>query len=291
MKAAYFKYIISLIMFGSNGIIASFIHLSSYEIVLTRTLLGSLLLISVFFITRQKLTFYKHKKQSLFLAISGISMGTSWIFLYEAYDNIGVSLASLTYYCGPIIVMMLAPLLFKERLTLFKIAGFVAVLIGVVMVNGTAFESEKSTWGLICGLLSALSYSFMVIFNKKAKDITGLENSMLQLFIAFLTVGIFIGFKQGYYIPIDAESIIPILILGLINTGVGCYFYFSSIGRLPAQTVAICGCLELVSAVILSVIFLQEKMLPLQIIGAILVIGGAVLSEYKKKPQKEPKLE
>lgn len=283
MKTSYLKYIFALLLFGSNGIVASLIHLSSYEIVLLRTLIGSLLLIAIFFIAREKLTFYKCKTQSIFLAVSGIAMGTSWIFLYEAYDEIGVSLASLAYYCGPVIVMILSPILFRERLTKIKVCSFLVVLVGIFLVNGTAFENGVSVWGLACGLLSAVCYSLMVMFNKKTKDITGLENSMLQLFVAFLTVAVFVGIKQGYRMQIDTQSIIPILVLGLLNTGIGCYFYFSSIGKLPVQTVAICGYLEPLSAVVFSVIFLKETMLPIQIIGAVLIIGGAMLGEYRKK--------
>ncbi|MBR6633518.1 MAG: DMT family transporter [Clostridia bacterium] len=283
MKASYLKYIFALLLFGSNGIVASLIHLSSYEIVLLRTLIGSLLLIAIFFIAREKLTFYKYKTQSVFLAISGIAMGTSWIFLYEAYDEIGVSLASLAYYCGPVIVMMLSPFLFGENLTKIKVCSFLVVLVGIFLVNGTAFENGVSIWGLAYGLLSAVCYSLMVMFNKKAKGITGLENSMLQLFMAFITVAIFVGIKQGYRMEIDTQSIIPILVLGLLNTGIGCYFYFSSIGKLPVQTVAICGYLEPLSAVLFSVIFLKETMLPIQIIGAVLIIGGAMLGEYRKR--------
>ena len=283
MKASYLKYIFALLLFGSNGIVASLIHLSSYEIVLLRTLIGSLLLIAIFFIAREKLTFYKYKTQSIFLAVSGIAMGTSWIFLYEAYDEIGVSLASLAYYCGPVIVMILSPFLFGEKLTRIKVCSFLVVLVGIFLVNGAAFENGVSVWGLACGLLSAICYSLMVMFNKKAKDITGLENSMLQLFVAFLTVAIFVGIKQGYRMEIDTQSIIPILVLGLLNTGIGCYFYFSSIGKLPVQTVAICGYLEPLSAVVFSVIFLKETMLPIQIIGAVLIIGGAILGEIRHK--------
>ena len=283
MKTSYLKYIFALLLFGSNGIVASLIHLSSYEIVLLRTLIGSLLLIAIFFIAREKLTFYKYKTQSIFLAVSGIAMGTSWIFLYEAYDEIGVSLASLAYYCGPVIVMILSPFLFGEKLTKLKVCSFLVVLVGIFLVNGTAFENGVSVWGLACGLLSAICYSLMVMFNKKAKDITGLENSMLQLFVAFLTVAIFVGIKQGYRMEIDTQSIIPILVLGLLNTGIGCYFYFSSIDKLPVQTVAICGYLEPLSAVVFSVIFLKETMLPIQIIGAVLIIGGAMLGEYRKR--------
>ena len=283
MKQSYFKYISGLLLFGSNGIVASFIALSSYEIVLLRTLIGSLLLIILFFIGKGKITFYRHKKQFLWLAVSGIAMGASWISLYEAYARIGVSISSLLYYCGPVIVMALSPLLFKEKLTAFKTIGFLSVLCSVFLVNGNAFDGSGDTFGILCGLLSAVMYSFMVIFNKKAGNITGLENAALQLLISFLTVAVFVGFKQGFIINIPQSSILPIFILGLLNTGIGCYFYFSSIGNLPVQTVAICGYLEPLSAVLFSVLLLKETMLPLQIIGAAMILGGAVFGECVKK--------
>ena len=283
MKHSYFKYIFGLLLFGSNGIVASFIVLNSYEIVLLRTLIGSLLLIIFFFMGKGTLTFYQYKKQFLCLAVSGIAMGASWMFLYEAYDRIGVSISSLLYYCGPVIVMALSPLLFKEKLTAIKVAGFLSVLCGVFLVNGNAFGGNGDTFGIICGLFSAVMYSLMVIFNKKAYNITGLENAALQLLVSFLTVATFVGFKQGFVINIPQSSILPILILGLLNTGIGCYFYFSSIGKLPVQTVAICGYLEPLSAVLFSVMLLKETMLPMQIIGAVMILGGAVFGECIKK--------
>lgn len=283
MKCSYFKYILGLLLFGSNGIVASYIALSSYEIVLLRTLIGSLLLIILFFVGKEKLTFYRHKKQFLWLAVSGIAMGASWICLYEAYARIGVSISSLLYYCGPVIVMALSPLLFKEKLTTFKVIGFLSVLCGVFLVNGNAFDGSGDTFGILCGLFSAVMYSFMVTFNKKASNITGLENSTLQLLVSFLTITVFVGFKHGLVIYIPQSSILPILILGLLNTGIGCYLYFSSIGNLPVQTVAICGYLEPLSAVLFSVLLLKETMLPMQIIGAILILGGAIFSEGRKR--------
>ncbi len=279
MKRAYIKYFLALLLFGTNGIVASMISLTSYEIVLLRTLVGSLLLIAIFYLRRNKLTFWKNKKHFVFLAVSGIAMGTSWLFLYEAYAQIGVSIASLCYYAGPVIVMIVSPFIFREKMTITKLLSFSLVIVGIILVNGQGDE-KINLFGVLCGLASALMYSLMVVFNKRAKSITGLENSMLQLFIAFLTVAMFVLFKQGCVIHITPSDILPMLVLGLLNTGVGCYLYFSSIGELPVQTVAICGYLEPLSAVIFSVLLLGEKMLPLQIVGAVLIIGSAAVGEY-----------
>lgn len=286
MSVSFTKYLLSLFLFGSNGIVASRISLSSYEIVYLRTMIGSILLLVIYLAGKKKFTFWKYKKQSVYLTISSITMGASWLFLYEAYQQIGVGMASLAYYCGPIIVMALSPLVFKEKLTSVKIAGFLAVLVGIVLVNGYVFLVGNSGWGLFCGGMSAVMYAIMLIANKKVKDITGFENSLFQLAGSFLTVAVFVGCKQGPIVPMTASDWIPVLTLGLLNTGIGCYLYFSSIGNLPVQTVAVCGYLEPLSAVVFSVIFLHERMSGLQVIGAILIIGGAVFSENAGKYSK-----
>lgn len=277
MKRAYTKYILALLLFGTNGIVASRIALSSYEIVLLRTMIGSLLLIALFLLNKGRFQFYRRKKDFLFLAISSMAMGISWMFLYEAYQQIGVSLSSLLYYCGPVIVMALSPLLFREKLTLPKIFGFALVLLGLVLVNGNIVGDTQSHWGILCGILSAVMYAFMVICNKKALQITGMENATLQLTVSFLTVAVFVTAVKGIQVDATSADLPWILLLGLVNTGIGCYFFFSSINDLPVQTVAICGYLEPLSAVVFSVLLLKESMSLAQVIGAVLIIGGAVL--------------
>ena len=277
---AYAKYILALVLFGSNGVVASFITLTSYEIVFWRTLIGSLFLLILFIISRQKPRCFQNKRHLLFIAVSGAAMGLSWMFLYEAYVRIGVGVATLMYYCGPVIVMVLSPVLFSEKFTAAKLLGFLSVMAGMVLVNFDRLASGGLSWGLLCGVLSAVLYAFMVIFNKKATDITGLENPTLQLVFSFATVALFTFIRQGGIPAIPSGSFTPVLLLGLVNTGIGCFLYFSSIPRLPAQSVALCGYLEPLSALVFSAALLGEGMTLLQIAGTALLLGGALAGEF-----------
>lgn len=72
------------------------------------------------------------------------------------------------------------------------------------------------------------------------------------------------------------------MILGIVNTGIGCYLYFSPLVKLPVQTVAICGYLEPLSAVVFAAILLNERMTMIQIAGAACIIGGAMVGELIK---------
>ena len=109
-----------------------------------------------------------------------------------------------------------------------------------------------------------------------------MENSVIQLAVSFLTVAVFVGCKQGFVIEIPSNAWIWILILGIVNTGIGCYLYFSPLAKLPVQTVAVCGYLEPLSAVVFASILLDEKMTIVQIIGAVCIICGAMIGELVK---------
>ena len=284
LKLDLTKYIFVLCLFGSNGIVASYILLNSEEIVFWRTLIASVFLVGLFLLSKQKFSFLQHKKDAFFLSLGGFSLGMSWIFLFEAYTYIGVSVGTLLYYCGPVIVMALAPIIFKERLTPVKLIGFVIVLGGMVLVNSEAFLEGQMSIGIVLGLLAAFMYATMVIFNKKGQAIQGLENTAIQLVSAFLLVTVYSIIKGGFPVTINTESILPIIILGLVNTGIGCYYYFTSIGKLPVQTVSILGYIEPLSALLFSAMLLGENLSPLQLVGAACILGGAALGElYKEK--------
>lgn len=280
-RKALVKYILALLLFGLNGIVASHIPLSSYEIVFLRTLIGSVLLVVLFLVGKNKFHIKKYKKDTVYVVLSGVAMGTSWMFLYEAYQQIGVSLSSLLYYCGPVIVMILSPIIFHEKLTVPKLFGFVIVVVGIFLVNGNV-DGSSNTWGMFCGAMSAVMYFFMVTLNKKSKNINGMENAVIQLMVSFVTVAVFTGIKQGFVIEIPTNTWGWIFVLGILNTGIGCYLYFSPLAKLPVQTVALCGYLEPLSAVVFAAILLGEKMTIIQIVGAIFIIGGAMMGELIK---------
>ena len=288
MKLHYTRFIAACLLFGSNGIVASHIALGSREIVLWRTLIGSLFLLTVFLLTGGRFRGLRTRTYLAFLLLSGVAMGASWIFLFEAYRRIGVGPATLAYYCGPVIVMVLAPVLFREKPAISRILGFGAVLLGLVLVNGDEVIRGGISFGLACGLLSAVMLAVMVIFNKMAEGITGFENAVWQLSASFVTVAVFTVVRQGTVTAIPPGSLLPLLLLGFVNTGFGCYLYFSSMQCLPAQSVAICGYLEPFSALLFSAVLLGERLTPVQMAGAALILGGAAFGEFFGRKESAP---
>lgn len=282
MKKSYASYFAALMLFGSNGVVASFIALPSDQIVLLRTAIGCALLFALFLLSGQERTAPGHRKDFLFIVFSGAAMAADWLLLFEAYRQIGVSLSVLINYTGPVIVMALSPLLFHEEVTWSKLAALTLALAGVFLISSQTAVQGVNARGLLCAGFSAASYAAMVICNKKAAQIKGMENAALQMLFALLAVAVYVGIRQDFSMTITGKEWIPVLWLGVVNTGISCWMYFSGIGKLPVQTVAICSYLEPLFAVVLSVIFLRESLRPLQTAGAALIIGGAVFGECRR---------
>lgn len=278
-------YIVSLLIFGSNGVFASHIDMTSAEIVCMRTLIGSLALILVLLISRTKLDWAVMKRESFKLIAAGICLGVNWALLFEAYKLMSVSIATLTYYLAPIIVLILSPLLLREKQSARAYIGMGAAVVGLVLAVGLGDASVTAT-GLIVGLGSAVFYAGLIIFNKKIDGVTGLPLTTIEMVIAACVMLPYVLLTGGYVgFPPDMEGTLYLIFLCLVNTGLACWLYFSSMNRLPARAVALFGYVDPVSALIFSAVFLGDRMGVLQIAGAVLVFAGAAFGQSKPKAQ------
>lgn len=274
-------YIVSLLIFGSNGVFASHIDMTSAEIVCMRTLIGSLALILVLLISRTKLDWAVMKRESFKLIAAGICLGVNWALLFEAYKLMSVSIATLTYYLAPIIVLILSPLLLREKQSARAYIGMGAAVVGLVLAVGLGDASVTAT-GLIVGLGSAVFYAGLIIFNKKIDGVTGLPLTTIEMVIAACVMLPYVLLTGGHVgFPPDMEGTLYLIFLCLVNTGLACWLYFSSMNRLPARAVALFGYVDPVSALIFSAVFLGDRMGVLQIVGAVLVFAGAAFGQSK----------
>lgn len=83
--------------------------------------------------------------------------------------------------------------------------------------------------------------------------------------------------------PTDTEGTLYLIFLCLVNTGLACWLYFSSMNKLPARAVALFGYVDPVSALIFSAVFLGDRLGFAQIAGAVLVFAGAAFGQSRPK--------
>ena len=111
----------AMLIFGTIAIFVRNIELTSKEIAVLRGVIGSIFLLGVMLFSKEKTSFSAIKKNLPILVLSGLGVGANWIFLFEAYKYTTVSIATLSYYCAPIFVTIMAPIILKEKLSLIHI--------------------------------------------------------------------------------------------------------------------------------------------------------------------------
>ena len=283
------SFIASMVIFGTNGLLVANISLGSAEIVLMRTFLGSLFLLAVVLVKRS-FSFADLKADLVPATMGGAALGLNWVLLFSAYRSAGVGLSTLTYYCGPIIVLALSPVLFREKLTWNKLLAIAAVAVGMFCITGDIEPGSDVQTGILFGGGAALLYASLIVANKRVKRLSGLNCAMYELIVAFFVVLIYLV-ASNVKLPVipAAEDIVWVLAIGLVNTGLAYYLYFSSLQKLPGQTVALVCYIDPLTALLVSGAFLGEKLFAVQIAGAVLILGGACLGELKFKKTENKK--
>ena len=279
---ATLKNITAMLIFGSIGLFVRNIELASSQIALVRGFVGAFILFIAMVFLHKKINRNALIKN---LLIAGVAIGFNWIFLFQAYNYTTIATATLTYYLAPTFVVLLSPFILKESLSLFKIICVILSLLGMALVAGIFNDNQSGVndfIGVLYGISAALFYAIVVLANKFFKDISAIDSSIAQLLLASIILLPYVIY-QGNSWSMSGFSLLSLVILGIIHTGIAYLLYFSSLQELPAQKVAIFSYLDPVTAIILSTVLLAEPMSISQWIGAILILGSLLVSELFKK--------
>ena len=276
-----FMLVTSMAIFGTIGVFVRNISVSSGELALYRAVLAAMLIGGFLFITKQRIPFSKIKKELPLLLFSGIAMGINWILLFEAYKYTTVSVATLSYYFAPVIVTIVCPFLFKEKLTGKQILCFVMSTLGIVLITGIGDMGGKNDFiGIMFGLGAACFYATVVLLNKFIKNVEGIHRTFLQFLSAIIILFPYVMMSSGVTLGnMNGIGWVNLLIVGIIHTGVTYCLYFSSLKELPGQKAAILSYIDPLVAVMISVTILGESMTVLQVIGGVLILGFTLWNE------------
>ncbi|MBQ6949168.1 MAG: EamA family transporter [Firmicutes bacterium] len=277
--------ITSMVTFGTLAPFVRNINVSSGELALYRAILAALLIAVFLLVTKQRIPFEKIKKEVPLLLASGVAMGINWILLFEAYKYTTVSAATLSYYFAPVIVTVVCPILFKEKLTKKQILCFVMSTVGLVMITGIGdMGGSRGMIGILFGLGAACFYATVILLNKFIKNVEGIHRTFLQFLSAIVVLIPYVMLTSGVTLGnLDGFGWFNLLIVGLVHTGVTYCLYFSSLKELPGQKAAILSYIDPLVAVLISVTILNETMTMSQVFGGILILGFTLWNELSPK--------
>ena len=277
------KFIASMAIFGTIGIFVHYIALPSALISMVRGYLGFAFLFLVLKLRRTPLSREDFRRNALLLVLSGGFIGINWILLFEAYRYTSVAVATLCYYMQPVFLTLASPLVLHEHISPKKIICVLVALLGMSFVSGVwtqDLSGSSQLTGVLLGLGAALFYTCVILCNKKLRRIESAQQTMWQLlFAAMVVMPYVILTTRSADLSASPVQILLLLIVGLFHTGFAYVLYFGQMQKLSAQTVAILGYIDPVVAILLSALILKEALTPMGIIGAVLILGAAFISE------------
>ncbi|EEY36095.1 DMT family transporter [Pseudoleptotrichia goodfellowii] len=283
---ARIRLIVAMTIFGTIGIFVKHIPLPSSIIALARGIIGIGFLLIFTKIKKIKISFSEIKNNFPILSLSGMLIGIHWIFLFEAYHHTTVAVATLCYYLAPVFIIIASPFVLKEKLSLKKIICVTVALIGMIFVSGIFKEGGTENLqikGILFGVGAAIIYATVILLNKHLKNISSYGMTIMQIGIAAVILLPYTAVTQNFgNLSFDFLTIVLLLIVGILNTGITYSLYFSSIKELKAQTIAIFSYIDPIVAIFLSTFLLKEKPDIYTVIGGILILGATFVSELQK---------
>ena len=281
----------AMLIFGTIGIFREYTPLPSGLLAMARGLIGAAFLFCIMLITRAEISKQSLKKSLPLLTISGAMIGVNWILLFEAYKYTTVPIATLSYYMAPIFVILGASVILKEKLTRVKLICTLVAFIGIVLVTfgsdagGEVADGKNHLLGILLGVGAAALYAGDILINKVIDGVTAQERTLVQLFVAGAVCIPYTLLAENLgAVEFTSTSIVLLIIMGIVHTGIAYTMYFGSMKQLKAQTVALLSYIDPVASVILAVLLIPNSVLSaLGWVGAVLVLGSAVVSELPSR--------
>lgn len=280
-KNAKSMMIASMAIFGTLGVFTRNITVTSGKLALYRAVLAISLIAVYLVCTKQNINLKASKKELVLLLFSGAAIGINWILLFEAYKYTTISAATLSYYFAPVIVTVVCPILFHEKLTGKQIFCFIMSTLGLIMITGTSNIRDKRDFiGILFGISAAIFYATVIILNKFIRNTDGIHRTFLQFLSAIIILVPYVLLTSGIHLGnLDIKGWGNLLIVGLFHTGITYCMYFSSLKELAGQEASILSYIDPLVAVLISVLILGETMSIAQAIGGVLILGFTLWNE------------
>ena len=283
--SARLKLTASMVIFGTLGIFTRNIAVSSGELALYRAILAAGLILVYLAAGRKPIPFKKIRRELPLLLLSGMAMGVNLVLLFSAYRFTTISMATLSYYFAPVIVILACPILFHERMTAKEILCFVMSTAGLVLIIGAGGAGNGTDLiGVLFGLGAAAFYAAVILMNKFIRQVTGIHRTLIQFAGAILILLPYVGLTGGFHLEVlDGTGWVCLLVVGLVHTGVTYCMYFSALKDLSGQETAVLSYMDPLVATLISVLVLGEPMALTQALGGAMILGFTLWNELPSK--------
>ncbi len=270
------------VIYGFAGIFFLFINNMAEGPVVFYQLLFGFLALAAYMAATGKFSGIRLRGKRKALILLGIWHAGVMISYYTAVSFTNVSMSVLLLYTAPLYILLIAPVLLKEKPGGKSLAALIISLLGIVIVVGpenldfsqTGLESGY-LFGVLMGLFAGFFYACIIMTSRYLRDeYSGLE----QLFISTgVTLVFLIPFVWQASIASLIENLPVLLFLGIMITSLGSILYFTGLVHVRAQNASIISLLEPVSTIFFASLILKDPISVETLIGCLLILSSSFL--------------
>ncbi len=286
--------ILGVVLFSSKAVMVKLAYeygVGTLELLLFRMIFSLPIYVSILFLIRKKTPPQSiGRKEVLWLIVFGFLgyyMASYFDFLGLNYIKAGLERIILFLY--PTIVVFLARLFFKEKITKIQVMAIGITYVGVLITFWDELEisGDKTLWGAFLIFLSAVTYaSYLVGSGWLIPKFGVLRFTCYAMIVSTLCVVAHYALSAdwdlwNYPTPVYLYG----LAMAIMATIIPSFLVSESIKRLGASHFSILGGLGPVSTILLAYIFLGERLTLIQLLGMLVVILGITYLSVKRKKQ------
>jgi drug/metabolite transporter (DMT)-like permease len=225
------------------------------------------------------------RRQLALAAAGGLAVVLNWLLLFAAFPRSSISVATTIYNTQPFILVMLGALLLGERITALKIFWLALAFLGVVALVESGNTSSATGSAYLAGILLALGaaffYAITAVVAKQLAGVPPIIVVLIQVCVGAITLAPFV-FGNAW--PVSSDAWAMLAILGVVHTGIVFVLLYRGIQKLPTHVTGALSFIYPVVAMIVDALAFGQRLQPMQIAGAALVLFAAAGTTFGWSP-------
>lgn len=264
----------AMLMMGTVGLFVIESGQTSYNVVFYRCLLGVIFLVAYCLYSRKlkwtNLTF----KNFIIIVLSGVFLVFNWVMLFASFKTASISTSTTIYHIQPFFFVLIWAAIFRERISLNKIAWMGLAFIGVVLVSNININDFSLSSSYIIGVLLALSAAvFWAISAVIVKFLTGVSPYIITLVQLCVGVVVLLPFSDlSGMAEISITQWSYLFTLGAVHTCLTYILMYSSYQKLTAPVIAVMTFIYPAVAILVDYTFYQQALSTVQILGVLMIM-------------------
>jgi len=207
------------------------------------------------------------------------------VTLFSAYNHMATGLATTLHFIYPLATMAGAVVIYKEKASISQVLALFVSLFGIFFLAGVDTNGTITLTGFILALSSGLFYAYYVLIVSHSNVRT--LSAMVQIFYITLFNSIFLLimtlFTGTLMLDISLTGFLASIMVALVSSVFGMVAFQAGLKAVSATSATILSTFEVVTSILIGVIFLAETLSAFQLGGSILIVFSVIWVSLAEK--------